>query len=43
MSYPDGVDKSAEDRWERVMKEITNDKNTLSDDDFKHKYSSYIY
>jgi len=43
MSYPDGVDKSAEDRWERVMKEITEDKNTLSDDDFKHKSSSYIY
>ena len=42
MSYPDGVDKSAEDRWERVMKEITTDKSTLSDDALNHKYTRYI-
>jgi len=43
MSYPAGEDNSAEDRWDRVMKEITDDKKTLSKDEFNHKYSLYIY
>ena len=43
MNYPKGQDQTAEDFWNRVEKEITEDRKNMSEEAFRLKYSNYIY